>query len=54
MIIDSPIISGSSSATGSLNQVGIVSITGSLFVNGLAVTGNTGSAESASYAGAYT
>ena len=54
MIIDSPIISGSSAATGSLNQVGIVSITGSLFVNGITITGNTGSAESASYAGAYT
>jgi hypothetical protein len=47
MIIDSPIISGSYAASGSLNQLGNVVITGSLTVTG-DITGNiTGSATNA-------
>jgi hypothetical protein len=47
MIIDSPIISGSYAASGSLNQVGNITITGSLIVTG-DITGNiTGSATNA-------
>jgi hypothetical protein len=47
MIIDSPIISGSTAASGSLNQVGNITITGSLIVTG-DITGNiTGSATNA-------
>jgi hypothetical protein len=50
MIIDSPIISGSQSASGPLNQIGNVQITGSLSVTG-AINGSiTGSVTSASYA----
>jgi len=50
MIIDSPIISGSSVASGSLNQFGNVTITGSLNVTG-GITGSiSGTATSASYA----
>jgi hypothetical protein len=50
MIIDSPIISGSYSASGSLNQFGNVVITGSLTITG-GITGSiSGSAISASYA----
>lgn len=50
MIIDSPIISGSSVASGSLNQFGNVTITGSLNVTG-GITGSiSGSATTASYA----
>ena len=50
MIIDSPIISGSSSASGSLNQVGNVVITGSLTVTGPISGALTGSVDSASFA----
>ena len=47
MIIDSPIISGSYSASGSLNQFGNITVTGSLTVTGN-ITGNiTGSATNA-------
>jgi hypothetical protein len=50
MIIDSPIISGSYAATGSLNQVGDVTITGSLRVTGAIIGAVTGSVDSASFA----
>jgi hypothetical protein len=50
MIIDSPIISGSSAASGSLNQFGNVTITGSLTVTGAITGAVTGSVDSASYA----
>ena len=50
MIIDSPIISGSSAASGSLNQFGNVVITGSLTVTGAITGAVTGSVDSASYA----
>ena len=50
MIIDSPIISGSSAASGSLNQFGNVAITGSLTVTGAITGAVTGSVDSASYA----
>ena len=49
MIIDSPIISGSTAATGSLNQVGNVVITGSLTVTGPISGALTGSVDSASF-----
>ena len=49
MIIDSPIISGSTAATGSLNQVGNVVITGSLTVTGPINGALTGSVDSASF-----
>ena len=50
MIIDSPIISGSYAASGSLNQLGNVIISGSLTITG-GITGSiSGSANSASYA----
>ena len=49
MIIDSPIISGSYAASGSLNQFGDVIITGSLTVTGN-ITGTASVATSASYA----
>ena len=50
MIIDSPIISGSHSASGSLNQLGDIVITGSLTITG-GITGSiSGSSVSASYA----
>jgi len=50
MIIDSPIISGSYAATGSLNQTGNVVITGSLTVTGTINGSITGSITTASYA----
>lgn len=50
MIIDSPIISGSYSASGSLNQFGNVVISGSLTVTGSIIGNITGSADSASFA----
>jgi len=50
MIIDSPIISGSQSASGPLNQIGNVQITGSLSVTGTINGSITGSVTSASYA----
>ena len=49
MIIDSPIISGSTAATGSLNQVGNVVITGSLTVTGPINGALTGSVDSSSF-----
>jgi hypothetical protein len=50
MIIDSPIISGSYAASGSLDQFGNVVISGSLTVTGSIIGNITGSADSASYA----
>ena len=50
MIIDSPIISGSHAASGSLNQHGDVVITGSLTVTGTINGSITGSITTASYA----
>jgi hypothetical protein len=50
MIIDSPIISGSYAASGSLNQHGNVVITGSLTVTGTINGSITGSITTASYA----
>jgi hypothetical protein len=50
MIIDSPIISGSYTASGSLNQHGDVVITGSLTVTGTINGSITGSITTASYA----
>ena len=50
MIIDSPIISGSQSASGPLTQIGNVQITGSLNVLGTINGSITGSITSASYA----
>jgi hypothetical protein len=50
MIIDSPIVSGSASASGSLNQHGDIVITGSLTVTGPITGALTGSVDSASFA----